>query len=68
MQEGAIRMETGFEDAVVGAQEGTYGAVSAACGKLRGKPAVSVQHALDLLDAGDVDGARRVLSALVEAP
>ncbi len=34
-------------------------------GKLDGMAAVSIQHAIDMLDAGDVAGARAVLLALL---
>ena len=56
----------GFEGQILtGAPECTNGAVSDDRGKLRGKAAVSVQRAIDLLDTGDLDGARNVLADLL---
>jgi len=43
------------------AAEGTIGADASGRGTLVTMPAVRLQEAIDLLDQGDVDGARRVL-------
>ncbi len=66
--EWAWLLESGAEDTAEGALECTDGAVSDDRGKLRGKAAVSVQRAIDLLDTGDLDGARNVLADLLGWP
>lgn len=68
MHEGANGLKSGAEDTAEGALECTDGAVSDDRGKLRGKAAVSVQRAIDLLDTGDIDGARAVLADLLGWP
>ena len=64
MQQSANGLESGAEDTAEGALECTDGAVS----DDRGKAAVSVQRAIDLLDTGDLDGARNVLADLLGSP
>jgi hypothetical protein len=68
VHDGANGLESGAEDTAEGAPECTHGAVSHDLGKLRGKAAVSVQRAIDLLAAGDLDGARNVLADLLGWP
>jgi hypothetical protein len=68
VHDGANGLESGAEDTAEGAPECTNGAVSDDRGKLRGKAAVSVQHAIDLLNTGDLDGARNVLADLLGSP
>jgi hypothetical protein len=58
-------LESDAEDTGEGAPECTNGAVSDDRGELRGKAVVSVQRAIDLLDTGDLDGARDVLADLL---
>jgi hypothetical protein len=68
VHDGANGLESGAEDTAEGAPECTNGAASDDRGKLRGKAAVSVQRAIDLLDTGDLDGARNVLADLLGSP
>jgi hypothetical protein len=68
VHDGANGLESGAEDTAEGAPECTNGAVSDDRGKLRGNAAVSVQRAIDLLDTGDLDGARNVLADLLGSP
>jgi hypothetical protein len=49
------------------ATECSGGAASEGRGKVVQVPAVRLQQALDLLDQGDVEGARRALAALVRS-
>jgi hypothetical protein len=66
VREGAEGLAEGSAEDVEGVPTCTYGADLDDRGKFRGKAAVSVARAIDLLDSGDVDGARSVLAALVE--
>ena len=68
VHDGANGLESGAEDTAERAPECTNGAVSDDRGKLRGKAAVSVQRAIDLLNSGDLDGARNVLADLLGWP
>jgi hypothetical protein len=68
VHEGANGLESRAEDTAEGAPECANGAVSDDRGKLRGKAAVSVRRAIDLLDTRDLDGARNVLADLLGSP
>ena len=50
----------------IDAPKATFGAGEDARGKLGDKSAVSVERAKELLERGDVEGARLLLAALVE--
>ena len=51
---------------LIDAPKATFGAGADARGKPGDASAVRIEHAKELLERGDVEGARRVLAALVE--
>ena len=60
-------MESSADESAEGAPDDTSGAIHDGRGKLTAEAAVSIRGAIDMLDQGDVDGARRVLAGLIDA-